>query len=387
MQFDNQKTRNVADVAARIMAGETVSEELKGNQHKIDKNKNNKIDAEDFKMLRKEESDVVEEGKLTQKAQKVVSTVGDVAGATGTVAGGVLGGTAKTAGAVRQLAPATKDAYNRGRAATQKAVAEEFEEVCEKCGCNPCQCPVEEEAEQIDEVKMADLPSRKVQGKSYGASKPKTNPFDVLKGPKSKDLDAIKKDEKKMVPDWARGPNESVNTFSAMLESYKQDGLKSLAKMNKLKEEPDNEQFTKEVEEVKKKASEKKSPEDEARVAKGKVDAVKVEEEIEQIDEVGDTPAGRKVLSSYVNKALGDKNREKGLRKATSRLYKDNYYGKKNEEVEEIDEREMTDAEMKKREEIVKSMKKGMQGFKDRYGDRAKSVMYATATKIAKEKA
>jgi hypothetical protein len=32
-----------------------VKEELKGNQHKIDKNKNNKIDAQDFKMLRKEE--------------------------------------------------------------------------------------------------------------------------------------------------------------------------------------------------------------------------------------------------------------------------------------------------------------------------------------------
>jgi hypothetical protein len=31
------------------------NEELKGNQHKIDKNKNNKIDAQDFKMLRKEE--------------------------------------------------------------------------------------------------------------------------------------------------------------------------------------------------------------------------------------------------------------------------------------------------------------------------------------------
>jgi hypothetical protein len=53
--------------------------------------------------------------------------------------------------------------------------------------------------------------------------------------------------------------------------------------------------------------------------------------------------------------------------------------------VEEItiDEREMTEPEMKKREEIVKSMKKGMEGFKDRYGDRAKSVMYATATKQA----
>ena len=55
MQFDNQKTRNIADAAAKILAGETVSEELKGNQHKIDKNKNGKIDSQDFKMLRKEE--------------------------------------------------------------------------------------------------------------------------------------------------------------------------------------------------------------------------------------------------------------------------------------------------------------------------------------------
>ena len=34
---------------------EPVKEELKGDQHKIDKNKNKKIDAEDFKLLRKEE--------------------------------------------------------------------------------------------------------------------------------------------------------------------------------------------------------------------------------------------------------------------------------------------------------------------------------------------
>jgi len=47
----------------------------------------------------------------------------------------------------------------------------------------------------------------------------------------------------------------------------------------------------------------------------------------------------------------------------------------------------MTEPEMKKREEIVKSMKKGMAGFKERYGERAKNVMYATAAKIAKEKA
>ena len=39
---------------------------------------------------------------------------------------------------------------------------------------------------------------------------------------------------------------------------------------------------------------------------------------------------------------------------------------------------------LKKKEEIVKSMKKGLAGFKARYGDRAKEVMYATATKQAK---
>jgi hypothetical protein len=54
--------------------------------------------------------------------------------------------------------------------------------------------------------------------------------------------------------------------------------------------------------------------------------------------------------------------------------------------VEEItiDERTLTEPEMKKKEEIVKSMKKGMAGFKERYGSRASDVMYATATARAK---
>jgi hypothetical protein len=44
---------------------------------------------------------------------------------------------------------------------------------------------------------------------------------------------------------------------------------------------------------------------------------------------------------------------------------------------------EMSDAQMKDRERIVKGMKKGLAGFKERYGKRAKDVMYATATKQA----
>lgn len=48
-------------------------------------------------------------------------------------------------------------------------------------------------------------------------------------------------------------------------------------------------------------------------------------------------------------------------------------------------ERTLTPSEESKKEEIVVSMKKNIQGFKERYGDDAKSVMYATATKHAKE--
>lgn len=55
------------------------------------------------------------------------------------------------------------------------------------------------------------------------------------------------------------------------------------------------------------------------------------------------------------------------------------------EEAEQIEERSLTEPEMKKKEEYVKGMKKRLSGFKERYGSRGKSVMYATATKMAKE--
>lgn len=57
---------------------------------------------------------------------------------------------------------------------------------------------------------------------------------------------------------------------------------------------------------------------------------------------------------------------------------KHGYSAKESEEVNE-----MSKAQMKKREEIVKGMKKNLASFKDRYGKDAESVMYATATKQA----
>ena len=55
-----------------------------------------------------------------------------------------------------------------------------------------------------------------------------------------------------------------------------------------------------------------------------------------------------------------------------------------NEEVEQVEERTLTAAETKKKEHMVMSMKPKLKDFKKRYGERAKEVMYATATKRAK---
>ena len=129
--------------------------------------------------------------------------------------------------------------------------------------------------------------------------------------------------------------NES---FSALLGVYKESGLKGLEEAL-VKEEPTNDQYNAELDDAKAKAEGKKKQPD---LTKGYIQAVK-NEEIEVLD------------ADKIN----------GV------------------QIDTIEEREMTEPEMKKREEIVKSMKKGMTGFKERYGERAKNVMYATATKQA----
>ena len=66
-----------------------------------------------------------------------------------------------------------------------------------------------------------------------------------------------------------------------------------------------------------------------------------------------------------------------------SEVLGDSEMERKYQKEELVTEREMTDNEMKKREEIVMKLKKKMPEFVKRYGDKAKEVMYATATKMA----
>jgi hypothetical protein len=114
-----------------------------------------------------------------------------------------------------------------------------------------------------------------------------------------------------------------------------------------------------------------------------------VKEEVEQIDELKISTMVR--YATKANKALigGDRSKEdkriKGIKTAQYKIQKQKA-NKIKEEDEQIDERTLTKPETAEKERIVKGMKKSLAGFKSRYGEKAKSVMYATATARAKEK-
>ena len=59
-------------------------------------------------------------------------------------------------------------------------------------------------------------------------------------------------------------------------------------------------------------------------------------------------------------------------------------FQKLDNDYSDMKERELTKGEQEEKERIVKGMKKAKGDFKDRYGDDAEAVMYATATKMAK---
>ena len=82
--------------------------------------------------------------------------------------------------------------------------------------------------------------------------------------------------------------------------------------------------------------------------------------------------AGMELATKKMGKGPGAKSVVKGT-------------GKLTEDWEQVDERTLSSGEMEKREKYVKSMKKGLEGFKQRYGERGENVMYATATKMAKK--
>ena len=282
---------NEADYKAKMEA-------LKGNQHKIDKNKNNKVDADDFKILRGEKK--VNEEQVEEDTSVKIPT------ATGTrVLGHRYGNAAKT----------HRDS-------------------------------------------MAD-------------------PFAIVKGPKEKDLgDLEKKMTKKEEIDPTVKTKETLKGVSAGTSAN--PFLKPKVKLNVNEEE---------VEQV-----------DEATMTH-----ITLGKKVKNSDGGHDQDVhykGKKIgsIESYKHRTglrYGGKHDATGDMEAGSRSPEEaidfvrtshaDHLKSMKEEVEQVDERTLTKGETAEKERIVKGMKKSLAGFKSRYGDKAKSVMYATATKAAKK--
>jgi hypothetical protein len=305
MTTTNEKLRNVADIAARIMMGEKV---VHPNQQKLDVHEPEKdeLTAKDFEMLRAGKKAGVKKEEVEKdppfdmpykKAEDPKKT--------------------DKSGAVHTPMSRVKDL---ARQAMKKQMKEEFD-----LDITDDQADSLLEAASLDEM----FPGTPEYEKKFGKA-----PQDLKKGEK-------KKTSKGEMEGTGKGVVHK-RKFSEMVESYTEGGVKGLFKT--LVEEPTSAEFDAEI----KKAQAKSEGKEKTNVAKAAVQAVQNEQ-------------------THTTVEFIDYNDVNGV---------------KYSEID-LEERKMTEPEMEKKEDIVKGMKKGLSGFKERYGDRAKEVMYATATKQA----
>ena len=305
-------------IRAAKMSGK-LKEELKGNQHKIDANKNGKVDAHDFKLLRakksmKEEEQLDELSKATVKSyvMKKMDKMSDEPVSKNQY------------GYAKKDVKGMTNAYNRLK--NYKPTSEEVE--------------LDEAFPTVDDAKK-----RMNAGKTATGSVTKTKTGLVH----SRDYEHNAEDDdtpvKKGRPTGGgAGKSTKKKKLSEMIAAYKERGIDSLY------EEPDNATFTKELEDQKAKFDGKKKGGD---VAKPSVQAVKVEQyeeddgplSEEQLDELSKGTLGRYIkkahyaggMADFKHGRISDKRgdskdkmalaktshkREKGINKAVDRLAK-----------------------------------------------------------------
>lgn len=344
-----KKQDPVADVVKDILQQEA----LKGNQHKIDKNKNNKIDAHDFKILRGEKPEVkkeeveIEEG-MQQTLRKYVpgyakSQLNKKMDAQDYAPGD---STKKTV---------DKDVnYNRYKKIADKLNKEEVEELDETSHNNPFDY----------KNYKSQLPTKPGEKAGFDSKKISTGTVYTRKPVKDEPM------KKESAPAGA-----SVKGSVASISKAATQGIGSTRHANNALMEKGKEIKKEEVEQI----DELKKSTLASYAKKATLDA-RMQQSIGK-DFEASANKSRKPSMKAAAQSLADKyksksrSRQAGVGKAVDRLAK--------EEVEQVQEREMTSGETAERERIVKGMKKGFSGFRQRYGDRAKSVMYATATKQA----
>ena len=306
----------IADLVKPMLEAQAKAkmEELKGNQKVLDKNKNNKLDSQDFAILRGEKKTVKEEEQVDEASpfDWKKPREPEVKGGAGVKAGRAYGG------AAQKSKPEHDDADDKKK--TQK-----------------------EEVEQLRE--FGDLPKIGMTGNHPG-------PFGVYHrhGKGEDDLKIVSK-------------HKTLDSALKHVHRLEKKTGKKHVYGNLLAHKPEHGEIPK-----------------------------KFNEEVEQIDElsVQTMKSAKEKLANKAYDAHMDDNKYAARHYAGRALNVGDKIKKKErqiakEEVEQVEERSLTSGETAEKERIVKGMKKSLAGFKTRYGDRAKSVMYATATKQAKK--
>lgn len=342
-----------------------VKEELKGDQHKIDKNKNNKIDSQDFAILRKQKKETYGEEAIA----KIIEN-----------------NYAKKAS--KDEPPFTPDPVKKnpsakaGKFGVQFSVARHLA----KQGMKQAMKPVKEESLTAGKR----LISKHGEG-SHTARVYKDTEYNEYQVHHFKD-------GKHMGEGPVSYHDDKEDAQSTAEHSLKKRMGEEVEQIDELSTNTLKSYHTKAYSDMKAKGEKlgmrSGTKADWKRIhgmetAKSKMYSKGVDpfkEEVEQIDEKNVPTSPEKWAQAKAQaKAKFDVYPSAYANGWASKKYKSMGGGWKSVKEEQIQERTLTEPETQEKERIVKGMKKGLQGFKQRYGERAKSVMYATATKLAKE--
>lgn len=376
-------------IRAAKMSGK-LKEELKGNQHKIDANKNGKVDAHDFKLLRAKKT-MKEEEQIDEAFPTVADGEKSLRAKEGKTSMGTVSKTKTGLVHTRDYeddsddTPAKKGRPTGGGAgkSTKKKKLSEMIAAYKEKGIDS----LYEEPDNETFTKELKDQKAKFDGKKKGGdvAKPsvqavKVEQYEEDDGPLSEEqLDEISLKTatsayvKRMGREDDKSPVKAVKTMDRIAKKHGVRGVARAAKAADKEYGINDKTHNKRKDFVRDVMS-------------------NVKEDVEQIDEAD--------IYSIKNKKTGQiyhhskypitKNTQKfkQIKSAGGDHEHATIYvnGKPiKEDVEQIDERTLTSGETAKKEDYVKGMKKSLSGFKDRYGDKAKSVMYATATKMAKK--
>lgn len=345
--------KHYSGVNETVTMTDTIDEKLIGKQKKLDVNKNGKLDAEDFKKLRKEEAKCKEDKELDEAKCKEDAPF----------EGGV-----PSKGSVKDKSGAVHTPMSRARHAAKEALKKYSKD------------KLPEEVE-LDEWKVeSDWKRSDPEDKRSGQEKAKALAAKAATPSKLKPKKAFEEVEL----------DEEINIFCEEMISHSDfhDKIAMHKKAGNNVVDYEHSEKKAHITTIDKEGMKRKvvyTPKGVSMQNMGQhqgEDKDEKGEKIKKSDTTGEKrgrgrPAGSKSGANLANAPAKREFRGVGthsLNISSNRSMR--------EEVD-LDEAEMTPEMKAKREKIVKGMKKSYSSFVSKYGDKAKNVMYATATKMA----